>query len=58
MMLQDAVEQRFFAGEEEFKVIEEAVSTRNEVLHRARTVSGREARRYVSTIRQFAARMQ
>ncbi|MFJ6028793.1 SIR2 family NAD-dependent protein deacylase [Pseudarthrobacter sp. NPDC092424] len=41
----------------EFEVIEEAISARNEVLHRARVISAPEANRFVSAIRRFVDKL-
>lgn len=57
MLLRQAVEFGVFESSEELARVEEAVSLRNEALHRGRKITGPEARRAVKAIRQVVNRL-
>lgn len=58
LTLREAHDRGLFVGAPEFELIEQAVSARNEVLHRGRQVTRPEAKLYVSAIRVFVDRIR
>ncbi len=53
VMLKEASRLGLFRDRDEEKLLENAISKRNEVIHRAAETTGAEARRYVKSIRSF-----
>jgi len=58
VLLRDARTLELVQDPDEYRLLEEAVSARNEILHRGRRVSGTDARRYVAAIRNVVERVQ
>jgi hypothetical protein len=57
-MLRRSLELDGFNDPQEVRDIQEAVTRRNEVLHKGRTIGGIDARRYVTAIRVFVNRLR